>query len=319
MVESRHRGTYAVIDRGGRVLDARGDIDRRVYPRSAIKPLQALALVASGAADAFAVTDEEIALACASHSGEPRHVEAVRAWLDRLGLREDDLECGAHAPGHAPSLMALHRDGRAPSQAHNNCSGKHTGMLTACRHLGLTTRGYIAWDHPLQRRIAGILGELCDVDADAAPRGIDGCGLPQIGLPLRALALGYARFGAPDGLPHARACQRIAASMIAHPFMVAGTDRFCTRALIAARGKVVLKTGAEGVYLAAVPARGMAIAIKIDDGAGRAAEVVMARLMLEWGALDPQARDDVEALTRPPVVNVAGLSVGAIAPAPTWR
>jgi L-asparaginase II len=316
MVESRHRGCYAVVDRGGAVLAEGGDITRQVYARSAIKPLQALALVESGAAETFALGDGEIALACASHSGEDRHVATVRAWLARIGLSEDDLECGAHPPGHAPTYVALARAGLAPSAAHNNCSGKHTGMLSVCRHRGWPTHSYIDAAHPLQHLITANLEAMCGLSLADAPRGIDGCGLPQIGIPLHALARGFARFGAPDDLPsgRARACRRIAAAMVAEPFMVAGTDRFCTRALIAAKGKVVLKTGAEGVYLAAVPARGLGLAVKIDDGAGRAAEVAMARLMLAWGDLTGEARAQMEALAHPPVFNVAGRKIGALAP-----
>lgn len=316
--ESAHRGAYTVVDADGRVVEAKGDPERAVFARSAIKPLQALPLIESGAADAFAVRDDELALACASHSGEPFHVAAVTGWLGRVGLSVADLECGAHAPYHASSVKALHAAGQEPTQAHNNCSGKHTGMLTTCRHLKEPPGGYIRIEHPAQQRVMGVLEEMCGVTLDSAPRGIDGCGFPQIAVPLQALARGIARLGAPDSLPQARAaaCRRVAAAMMTHPAMVSGTGRFCTRAMEAARGKAVVKTGAEGVYMAAIPAKGYGIALKVDDGAARAAEVVMATLLIRYAGLDTTQVAALEALQRPGITNVAGRMVGELRPAP---
>jgi L-asparaginase II len=317
MIESRHRGSFAIVDVAGRVVEAAGDIERAVYARSAIKPLQAIPLVETGAAAAMNVTDEEIALACASHGGEPRHIDVVSAWQARVGLSVSDLECGAHLPSYAPAAHALIRAGTPVSALHNNCSGKHTGMLTTCRHCGDATRGYIAFEHPQQQRVARTLSDLCGVDLFAAPRGIDGCGLPQLGIPLRALALAFARFGAPDALPAARAaaCRRIGAAMIRHPFMLAGTGRFCTAVTELAAGKVLLKTGAEGIYVASIPAKGLGLALKIDDGAGRAAEVAIGTLLDRHAGLDEGQRATLAALTRPAVKNVAGRDVGQIRPA----
>jgi len=318
MVESRHRVAFAVIDAGGDLVAARGDIERPVYARSAIKPLQALPLVESGAADAFSVSPEELAIACASHGGEPRHIAVVATWLQRLGLTERDLECGGHAPSHAPSARALYAAGQEPTAVHNNCSGKHTGMLATCRRLGEPTRGYIAFEHPQQQRVLAVLSDMCGVDLRHAPRGIDGCGLPQLGISLRALARAFARFAAPDSLAPARqaSCRRIAAAMAAHPFLLAGSGRFCTRAIEAVHAKALVKTGAEGVYIAAIPVRGLGIALKIEDGAARAAEVAMASLLLRHAGLDDAERAAVQALSRPPISNVAGMTVGEIAAAP---
>jgi L-asparaginase II len=246
------------------------------------------------------------------------HTSAAAAWLARLGLSERDLECGAHPPSHAPSAKALYATGNEPNALHNNCSGKHTGMLATCRHLHEPTRGYIRSEHPAQQRVVRVLEEMCGVTTRDAPRGIDGCGFPQIAIPLRALARGMARFGLPDALPRERAsaCRRIAAAMIAHPLMVAGTGRFCTRALAIARGKALLKTGAEGVYLAAIPAKGYGIALKIDDGAARAAEVAMATLLIRHADLDADQIAAFQALQRPSVTNVMGAVVGEMRPAP---
>lgn len=318
MVESRHRGSFAVVDADGRMVEAVGDVERPVYPRSAIKPLQALPLVETGAADALAVRPEELAIACASHGGEPQHVAAVAGWLTRLGLSPDALECGAHPPSHAASARALYAERKEPTALHNNCSGKHTGMLATCRHLKEPTAGYSAIEHPAQQRVIRVLSEMCGVDLLSAPRGIDGCGLPQLGIPLAALARGFARFGAPGSLlaTRAEACRRIAAAMRAHPFMLAGSGRFCTRAIEAVGGRALVKTGAEGVYVASVPARGLGIALKIEDGAGRAAEVAMASLLVRYAGLDEAETRALQPLCRPPISNVAGRLVGNLAPGP---
>jgi len=317
MVESRHRGAYAIVDSEGDVIAAQGDIERPVYARSAIKPLQALPLIETGAADSWGVSPEELAIACASHGGESRHVEIVSRWLERMGLGPADLECGAHPPSHAPSARTLSASGREPSALHNNCSGKHTGMLATCRLLKEPTEGYIHLHHPEQRRVIGVLSEMCGIDLSDAPRGIDGCGLPQLGIPLKALAFAFARFGSPAGLRTTReaACRRIAAAMRAHPFLVAGSGRFCTRAIEIAGDKALVKTGAEGMYVAALPAQGLGIALKIDDGAARAAEAAMATLLIRHARLDAAQIDAFQPWCMPPVLNVAGAAVGKIAPA----
>lgn len=316
MVESRHRGAYALVDADGDVIAAHGDIERPVFARSAIKPLQALPLVETGAADALAASSEELAIACASHGGEPRHVEVVRHWLERLGLDERNLECGAHAPSHAPSARALAAAGQEPSALHNNCSGKHTGMLATCVHLRDPLPGYIKLDHPAQRRVIGALSAMCGVDLSDAPRGIDGCGLPQLGIPLKALAFAFARFGSPAGLPADRqaACRRIAAAMRAHPFLIAGSGRFCTRALEIAGTKALVKTGAEGVFTAALPAQGLGLALKIEDGTTRAAEAAIATLLIRHARLDAAEAAAFRPWALAPVLNVAGAVVGQIAP-----
>lgn len=317
MVESRHRGAYAIVDADGDVIAAQGDIERPVYARSAIKPLQALPLVETGAADALNVSQEELALACASHGGEPRHVDVVARWLERLGLSGRDLECGAHPPSHAPSARALAAAGQEPSALHNNCSGKHTGMLATCRYLREPTRGYIRIDHPEQRRVISALSTMCGADLSDAPRGVDGCGLPQLGIPLKVLAFAFARFGAPTGLTADRqaACRRIAAAMRAHPFLLAGSGRFCTRAIEIAGTKALVKTGAEGVYTATIPGHGLGVALKIGDGAARAAEAAMATLLVRHAGLDAGEIAALQPWQSPPVLNVAGLTVGRIAPA----
>ena len=288
MVESRHRGAFAVVDVKGRVVASAGDTERPVYARSAIKPLQAIPLVESGAAEAFGLGDAEIALACASHRGEPRHVETVTAWLARIGCSVADLECGAHPPSDARALAELLGARGTPHAAHNNCSGKHAGFLTLARHLGLPTEGYIRLEHGVQQRVLGTLEAMTGLDLGDAPRGVDGCGIPVIAVPLGNLALAMARLADPADQPEPRqaACARIRAAMAAQPFMISGTGRFCTRVISETGGRALVKTGAEGVFCGALPGRGLGIALKIDDGAGRAAEVAMAGLLARFDLLD---------------------------------
>jgi L-asparaginase II len=311
MVESRHRGAFAVVDAEGRVVAGAGDIERPIYARSAIKPLQAIPVVESGAAAAFGLGDGEIALACASHGGEPRHVETVTAWLTRIGCTAADLECGAHLPYHPPAQAELLGVRAAPTAAHNNCSGKHAGFLTLARHLDLPTQGYIRYQHGVQQRVLGTLESMTGLDLGAAPRGIDGCGIPVIAVPLGNLALAMARLADPADQPEPRqaACARIRAAMAAEPFMIAGTSRFCTRVIAETGGRALVKTGAEGVFCGALTGDGLGIALKIDDGAGRAAEVVMAGLLARFGLLD-----SAHELCLPSLRNHAGTVVGELRP-----
>ena len=314
MVESRHRAAVAVVDIEGRVILQAGEIEAPVYPRSAIKPLQALALVESGAAEAFELGAAELALACASHNGEPRHAETVGAWLARIGCSAEDLECGAHLPYHQESLEALLRGGAAPSTLHNNCSGKHAGFLSVARHLGHPTEGYIRYDHPVQQQVLGILETLTGLDLSAAPRGIDGCGIPVLGMPLGNLALAMARFAQPDDQPEARraACLRLQQALAAEPFMIAGSGRFCTRVIEATKGRALVKTGAEGVFCGALPELGLGFALKVDDGAGRAAEVACGRVLRRLGVIGETETAALAAVFQPTLFNRAGRAVGEL-------
>jgi L-asparaginase II len=307
-VESRHRVAVAVAETGGRVTARVGDTDVPVFPRSAIKPVQAVPLVETGAADAFGLGEAELALACASHAGEPMHTERVAAWLARLSLTERDLACGAHAPNHRETARALRRRGGAPTPVHNNCSGKHTGMLTTARHLGEPTAGYLDPAHPVQRRIRAVFEELAGTTLGEP--GVDGCGVPSWPLPLDRLAVAMA------AMVDRPAAQRLFAAMRAHPALVAGTNRLDT-ALMRARPDIVAKGGAEGVHVAVVPGRGLAVALKAEDGAGRAADVALLAVLERFvgGVVDhPDLRPHAE----PPIQNVAGRTVGTIRAAEGW-
>ena len=274
MVESRHAVAFATVDAAGRRVAWRGEVEAPVYARSAIKGLQALPLLETGAADRWGLSDAEIALACASHSGEPRHVETVLAWLERMGLSAADLECGSHLPYHEPSAAALIRAGKSPSAAHNNCSGKHAGFLATARHKGEPTKGYIAGDHPVQRRVARALEEMCGADLGRSPVGIDGCGIPTIGIPLEKLALGMARLADPAGLPAERraAAERILRAVAAEPFMVAGSGRFCTEVMAETGPAAFVKTGAEALYQPSSGKMGMGHKAPFEERAGGGAD-----------------------------------------------
>ena len=309
-VESAHRGSIAICDAQGRVFGGWGDIEAAVYPRSAFKSLQALAMVETGAADAFAVSPDELALSCASHSGEPMHVERVEHWLTRIDCKESDLACGPHLPIHEPTAHAMIREGRKPCRVHNNCSGKHTGFLTLARHLGVSTANYERPDHPVQNLVRTTIAEMCDV-APAMPMGIDGCAAPNYAIPLRNLAQGMARLGDTAGLGPARAtaARRLIDAWRTFPLLVSGTGRACTDLITASRGRTVVKTGAEGVFTAVLPERGLGVALKIDDGGTRGAETSMARILVLLGAADETSELILKHL-KPAVRNWRGDEVG---------
>jgi L-asparaginase II len=318
MVESRHRAAVAVVDARGKTLEAVGDIERPVYGRSAVKPIQALPLLESGAADRWGLGPAEIALACASHSGEPRHVALVAAWLARIGLGPADLECGSQLPYAEAAAEALLRSGTAPGPLHNNCSGKHAGFLSTARHLGEPTAGYIRRDHPVQRRVEAALAAMAGLELGQAPHGIDGCGIPVVGVPLQRLALAMARIADPADLPTVRAdaVLRIRQAVAAEPFLVGGTGRFGTVLMQTLGPAALVKSGAQGVYCAALPALGVGVALKVDDGSGPASEVVLGSVLRRLGVLTPAQLAGLADLLQPPVPNRAGLETGRIRPVP---
>ena len=289
IVESFHRGAFVVVDAAGGVLRQGGDIDRPVYARSAVKALQALPLVASGAAERFGLVDAELALACASHGGEPAHVSAAASMLAKAGLDAAVLECGAHWPSNEAASRELAAHGDRPRALHNNCSGKHSGFAcVGCLMAGDADaargflRGYVEPDHPVMREITAALESATGTRLADAPRATDGCSIPTYAIPLRALALGFARFGSGIGLApeHARAAARLRAAVAAQPFMVAGSGRLDTVLMSHFGERVFCKVGAEGVYCAALPELGLGLALKMDDGnTARAAEVALVALV----------------------------------------
>lgn len=313
-VESFHRGAAVVCDASGQVLDSRGDVGRAIYPRSALKPLQCLPLVAGGAADRLGLTDAEIALACGSHSGEPVHVTAVSAFLRKAGRDESCLECGVHWPLGERAARELAARGGGPTPLHNNCSGKHAGFVCLAAHRGLDPTGYVRHDHPVMREVTAAVAAATGARLDDSCRATDGCSIPAFAVPLESLATGFARLGTGDRLddPLARATARIRRALAGNPWAVAGEGRFDTRIMGACGGAVLSKCGAEGVAAAAIPAAGIGLAVKIDDGAGRAAEVAMAALLRRF--LSPPLADHPALAVLADVVltNWNGLTVGRI-------
>ncbi len=314
MVESRHRVHVVVVDSAGETVFERGDPELLLYPRSSIKSMQALPLIESGAADALGVGERELALSCASHSGAPDHVAAVSAWLDRLGLGEHCLACGAHLPYDEMAAHDLIRAGVKPTRLNNNCSGKHTGFLAVAKHLGEPLEGYLDPDHPVQKRLYGILTELGDSDLSVTGRGIDGCGIPVYGMALGALARAAAKMAAPKNVSEARgkAIKRLLKATMTHPYFVAGRGRFDTIAMQALGGRVSSKSGAEGVHIAMLLDKGLGIALKTEDGTKRAADTAMAHMLDHLGVLDDGSRTALKDFLRPAILNAAGDPAGDI-------
>ncbi len=303
-IESAHIVDIVVTDRGGS-FESWGDPDRLVIPRSAIKSLQALPLISTGAADAFDVSDNELALACASHSAEADHVSMVAAWLERIGRSESDLECGSDRPIDASAAADALLSGGPTAPIFNCCSGKHTGFLTVAQHLGHRSTGYIERRHPVQQLVEHALSTMTGIDLHDHTSGIDGCGIPVFAIPLRLLALAMARLVDPVDLPDdtAAACRRLVDVLPSRSHLVSGSGRAEERLAAAVDTPLIAKSGAEGVLMAALPERGLGVALKARDGASRAAKQAI------WGVLDR-----LGALSEPPVdqplVNKAGRQVG---------
>lgn len=327
-VESFHRGAFAVVDASGALHSSLGDIDRPIFPRSAVKLLQALPLVESGAADAAGLGDAELALACASHGGEARHAATAAGMLAQVGLDAGVLECGAHWPYHEGSAHALVREGVRPSALHNNCSGKHAGFvcLGCAMHGGDDAagflRGYVRPEHPVMREVTASLESATGHDLGGATPGTDGCSIPTWAIPLRALALAFARVATGQGLSpgRAKAAARLRRAIAAAPYLVAGEGRLDTRLMTHFGERLCCKVGAEGVYCAALPELGLGIAIKMDDGNGsRASEVVLAALLQDLWRAEGADAALLEGVWNAPMRNWNGLEVGRLRVAGGWR
>jgi len=311
VVESRHRGSLAVVDSNGHIRFSLGDIDTPVFPRSAIKALQAVASFETGGIEKFGLGNAEIAIACASHTGEPEHVTTAQSILGKAGLGRDDLECGPHWPSYEVAALNLAGKGGRPCSLHNNCSGKHAAMLISAVCQGHETSGYINPGHDVQQRVRSVIEGFCDIDLSDAPMGIDGCSLPNWAIPLEKLAYSFARFGTGDGLEPERVklCRQIRSAVAEFPFMVAGTGRFCTRVMEQLGQQAFVKTGAEGVFCASLPQLGLGLALKIDDGASRSSEVVLAHLLQKLGVVDA---DEFRRELDPGIVNRNNIKTGVI-------
>ena len=305
--ESTHLG-HAVICDGKGIVEAWGDPGAVIFPRSSCKMIQALPLVESGAADAAGLSSEELALACASHNGAEIHTRRVSAWLDGLGLAESDLRCGAHLPNDPAERRRLTCSETAPCQIHNNCSGKHAGFLTLNRHLGGGAE-YVELDHPVQRAVRDAFE--AETGETVAGWGIDGCSAPNFAVTVAGLARAMAGFAQPGADRRGQARRRLVEAMIAHPELVAGEGRACTEMMRAARGRAALKTGAEAVFVAILPERGLGVALKVADGATRGSEAAIATLMVHLDIFD-EKDPVVQKYLSGPLRNWRGLATGEL-------
>jgi L-asparaginase II len=306
-LECQHRGDAVVVNAKGDVMESWGDPSIEILPRSSSKILQALPLVESGAADAFGLTTEQLALSCASHQGNPMHTQAVHSWLSGMDLSEADLRCGTHWPTGRETANDMVKGGEQPCQYHNNCSGKHSGFLTLNKHLGGDAE-YNDVNHPVQKAALAAFEEA--TGENSLGYGIDGCSAPNFATSLRGLATAMARLGAGT---RGEGSLRLVEAMAKHPLLVAGEGRACSELMTAMGSRVVVKTGAEGVYTAILPEQGLGVALKIEDGATRASECVMAALLVRLGVADldhPMVRKRLS----PPIKNAAGLVAGGIRP-----
>ena len=325
IVESRHRGVIVVLEPDGRVIARLGDDSLVTSTRSTIKPIQAIPIITSGAADHYHLTPRELAIACASHEGEPIHTQTVIGMLARVGLDETALRCGAHAPYNAETARQLEQEGLPFTQLHNNCSGKHAGMLMTAVHRKLTIDDYYLTEHPVQRDIISAFSRLSNLD-ETFPTAIDGCSAPTFGVPLRSLAIAFARIASACGADEsdsqinsdlAEAARRIVPAMIEYPELVGGTKRFDTDLLRAARGKLICKVGAEAVYsIAVLPSeqfpRGLGIAIKMEDGSYRGLSPSIVETLVQLGILTGSEAAELSLYHHPIVDNRRGLRVGEV-------
>lgn len=318
IVENRHRGAIAVAGPDGELIFALGDVERRIFPRSAVKMIQALPLVESGAAEAFRLTEEHLALSCASHEGSHEHVARVAAWLEALGLGEQDLGCGPQTPSDKAEAARLLDSGEKPCRLHHNCSGKHGGFLTLTRHLKAAPAGYLDPEGPTQSAVAEAFAAVTDQSAPPA-YGVDGCAAPNFTADLAGVARAMARFASCDraggeGGVRGAAMGRLRRAMKAHPFLIAGEGRACTRLTEALPEEAVVKVGADGIFTAILPGRGLGLALKIDDGAGKPAESALAAVLTALGAARG-VEGLAESLRMQPIRNSRLEAVGAIRPA----
>jgi L-asparaginase II len=311
-VENRHRGAFVIADADGNVIAAGGDISRPVFPRSAIKSMQALAMVTSGALDRFALSDEQLALACASHHGEEVHVTKVAGFLGGLGLSETNLECGAHQPTNGRARVALRAAGLQPTALHNNCSGKHSGMLSVAQALGVDPTGYVEREHPVQVAVRAAIETVVGTPLSVDLCGRDGCSIPTWAAPLKGFAQGFAKMATGRGLSPelGAASRRIFDAATAHPLLVAGTGHFDTLVMEAFGGRLMQKGGAEGVQCGAIRDKGWGYAVKCDDGNMQASVVMVANLLLRFASPDAAQVDLLGTFARQVVKNVRGFEVG---------
>ncbi|MHC2182062.1 L-asparaginase II [Paenibacillus sp. PvR052] len=316
VTESVHRGHIAAVDFKGKLIAYVGNPKHYGYMRSTAKLLQVIPLLETRGDEQFGLTDAETALCCASHGGEPEHASTALSILNKLELGESALECGRQEPLYKPAADALKQEGLTPSQLHNNCSGKHAGMLALAKAMNVSIKQYTCLAHPVQQKMLHTVANMCGVPAESIKLGIDGCGVPVFAVPLASLAYAYARLGSPEELSpeRAAACRKIIEVICKYPYYVAGTNRFDTRLAEVTQGRIIGKMGAEGVYALTVPNRGIGLSVKIEDGAERALYPAAAEALIQLGAVTRKEADQLAEFHHPRVTNRRGENVGVIRP-----
>jgi L-asparaginase II len=313
VVEARHAVHFVVVDADGQRVCASGPTDEATFYRSAAKPLQALPLVEEGVVDRFGLTEAELALCCASHESEAVHVDGARSILAKAGADEGLLRCGPHLPKSEAALSALLASGGRALPIHNNCSGKHAGMIALALAMGWDPEDYHLPEHPVQRRMMREIVRWSGLEEGEVLTGVDGCGVVCFALPLEAMAASFARFAA--AAERGEGPGRIVRAMTSHPYMVGGAGRCCTEVMAVGGGRLFVKVGAEGLYCGGVPERGWGFALKITDGGRRAVEVALVRLLAGLGVIDEDGAEALRRHVNPPVENTRGEVVGEIRPA----
>ena len=316
VVESVHEGHFVVTNAAGEIVDGAGDPEFETFPRSSLKLIQAIGLLESGAADRFKLDNRHIAMACASHRGEPFHIELIGEWLQRIECRMDDLACGPDYPLNGAAAERAMASGSGRQRIYHNCSGKHTGFLTLCRHLAVDPSGYDTLAHPSQQRYLDDLSLFARLDARDLVWGIDGCTLPAPVMPLVAMARAMARFSVALGVGTAKreAVMRIQEAIAEAPEYLSGTGHVAAVLARMTDGQVICKSGAEGYFIAVVRHRGLGVALKIADGASRASMVAICAVLQRIGALSECDCEQLQSLLSPLVLDSRGRAAGALRP-----
>ncbi len=313
VVESLHQVMAVVVNEIGSMTHYWGNPQFLTVPRSAIKMIQALPLIESGAADHFGLEDKHIALACASHRGEKDHLVALHEWAEKVQIKESDYICGPHLPFDEASAHDMVRRGQKPTVFCNNCAGKHSAIITTCKHLGEDPAGYDKYEHISQKRLRKVLTETMKIDHSKMSFGVDGCGIPSYAVPLLSMAQGMSVFVNPKEAPLRKAaCERVLRAVRTHSFYIAGSDNFATAVIEKTQGRSIVKGGAEGVFCGVLPEKRLAFAVKAADGAGRAAQLVAASLLLNLGGMTADEFKSLSKFTQPSVTNWKGDVVGQI-------
>ena len=314
MVESLHRGHVAVVNSKGELLYSLGNPQEVVYARSSMKPIQAIPIVETGAAEHYNFDHADLSLTCASHNGEDQHTNRVQSILDRAELGYSDLQCGTHNPRWPDTYEALIKANGEVTSIYNNCSGKHSGMLATAKHMNESISDYYKMDHPVQQRIMEAISDVTEVSKEDIAIGIDGCGVPVHGIPLHNLALGFAKLANPVQLSAKRqeAIHKITTAMMKAPEMVGGTERFCSDFMRVLDGRMFGKAGAEGVYCIGDKETGIGIAIKIEDGNGRATSPAAVEVLSQLGLLTEHQKEQLAEYHHPTLKNARKEKIGEL-------